>query len=187
MPVYSIAVYAQGSGIVKNQIIVGIIIIALGLLLAAGTQIIFCVCGVCGESGEMGNSMSGSHSGAMDNNMGGGMNNDGSTANTSKMKCYWTGRAEIGIGGTITVIGILFLIFKDRLIRTGLSLALIPVGVYALLVPHVLIGVCGSAHMTCRTLALPAITIISVAVSIIAIVNVWWLKKIDKEGNRNGA
>ncbi|MDR0943945.1 MAG: DUF4418 family protein [Ruminococcus sp.] len=103
------------------------------------------------------------------------------------MKCFWTGRAASGIGGVITVIGILLLIFNNKRTRIGLLLALVPTGIYAVLIPNLLIGVCGGAHMNCRALALPAITIIGVAVIIFAIASAIWLFKSDKGRDANGA
>jgi hypothetical protein len=103
------------------------------------------------------------------------------------MKCFWTGRAASGIGGVIAVIGILLFIFKDKRTRIGLLLALIPVGIYTVLIPNLLIGVCGGAHMNCRALALPAITIIGAAVSVFSVANAFWLFKSDKGRDANGA
>lgn len=163
----------------KSRIIIGAVIIVLGLLLAVGPQTIFPVCGVHGyadsamsmEDDAMG------HDAMSDD----GASEAGHSGNGSKMKCYWTGQAEIGAGLVIAVIGIFLLIFKERNIRAGLSLSLVPLGIYALLIPNLLIGVCGSAHMECRTLALPAITIISAAVSVVSAVNVFLLLKAEKE------
>jgi hypothetical protein len=103
------------------------------------------------------------------------------------MKCFWTGRAASGIGGVIAVIGIFLLIFKDKRTRIGLLLALIPLGIYALLIPNLLIGVCGGAHMNCRALALPAITIISATVTVFSAASAIWLLKTDKGRDTNGA
>jgi hypothetical protein len=103
------------------------------------------------------------------------------------MKCFWTGRAASGIGGVIAVVGVLLLVFGNKRTRIGLLLALIPIGIYAVLIPNVLIGVCGGAHMNCRALALPAITIIGTAVSIFAAASAFWLFKTDKGRNDNGA
>jgi hypothetical protein len=103
------------------------------------------------------------------------------------MKCCLTGRAATGIGGVIAVIGILLLIFGNKRTRIGLLLALVPIGIYAVLIPNLLIGVCGGAHMNCRALALPAITIIGVTVSVFAIASAIWLFKTDKGRNENGA
>jgi hypothetical protein len=103
------------------------------------------------------------------------------------MKCFWTGRAATGIGGVITVIGIRLLLFGNKRTRIGLLLALVPIGIYAVLIPNLLIGVCGGAHMNCRALALPAITIIGATVIVFAIASTIWLSKSDKGRDANGA
>jgi hypothetical protein len=103
------------------------------------------------------------------------------------MKCFWTGRAATGIGGVIAVIGILLLVFGNKRTRTGLLLSLVPIGIYAVLIPNLLIGVCGGAHMDCRALALPAITIIGAAVSVVAAVSAFWLFKTAKGKDTNEA
>lgn len=77
------------------------------------------------------------------------------------MKCRWTAQAELGIGLLISVLGALLIVFKSKQIRIGLSLSAALNGILALLIPTVLIGVCENAHMTCRALALPALSVLS--------------------------
>lgn len=159
----------------KNQIIVGIAVLIQGILLSTGTQTIFPVCGIRNnaKNGPQNMSMNGKNSHTE--------NGDMQMSSGAKMKCYWTGRAEIGVGALIAVIGLFLLIFRKKQARLGLSLTLAPAGLLAILIPDVLIGVCEGANMTCRTLALPAINIIGAAVIVIACVNIFRLLKTGKE------
>jgi hypothetical protein len=83
------------------------------------------------------------------------------------MKCFWTRRAELGIGIIIAVLGVLSILFKPA--RLGIAVFLN--GVLALLIPAILIGVCDHAHASCRVLALPSLLILSAILIAIAVIN----------------
>jgi len=95
------------------------------------------------------------------------------------MACFWTGRAVLGVGALIAVSGVFFFIFKSKQIRLGLSLAAGLNGILTLLIPTVLIGVCEGRHMSCRTLTLPALTVLSMLTIAAAAVNVIYLSVVS--------
>jgi hypothetical protein len=78
------------------------------------------------------------------------------------MKCYWSARAEIGIGALIAVLGIGLIFFANPQTRLGLTLAVFLSGLLALLIPHGLIGGCAMHSMPCRKISFPSITVISI-------------------------
>jgi hypothetical protein len=143
----------------KNRLLTGILFIILGGLIAIGPQTIFPVCEV---------HMAGPAS----------MSIPAGTV----MKCHWAARAELGVGFLIGLIGVFLIIFQSRQIRLGLSLALILNGILALLIPTALIGVCSSAHMTCRSLTLPALIIISSVIIVASAANVLYLHNFNRKG-----
>ncbi len=148
----------------KNRLITGILFIILGALIAIGPQTIFPVCGVQAEEG--GAALEQAQTGGQDPTPA-----DSAPAETapmvmtmapgSVMTCHWTAQAEIGVGGLIALLGALLIIFRTAQIRLGISLGIASGGILALLVPTVLIGVCGNVHMVCHSLALPALSILS--------------------------
>ncbi len=87
------------------------------------------------------------------------------------MRCFWTGRAEIGIGGVIFLSGLFLAFFKNPALRFGVNLGLIPLGILTLLIPTVLIGVCGSHSMECRILALPSLVVLGILLIAAALLN----------------
>lgn len=174
----------------KNRLISGILFIILGSLIAWGPQTFFPVCPTpieetsAGDSGKMNEQKSmsmGSHGmeQAAEAEHGEGFMNPSADM---VMKCHWTSRAELGIGSLIALLGVLLIAFQSRQVRLGLSLSLILNGILALLIPTALIGVCDGAHMICRSLALPALSILSGLVVVISIANVVYLYK-SNEGN----
>ena len=75
------------------------------------------------------------------------------------MKCFWTARAEIGAGALVVLGGCALLLFKDHGARFGVSLMTAFAGALVVAIPTVLIGVCGSPVMPCRSGTLPALVV----------------------------
>lgn len=164
----------------KNRLITGILAILLGGFIAFGPLTIFPVCGVNapeqtpGQTAEkMGEAGTNSQA-TMQNAEEAGGQSDAMPANLV-MKCHWTARVELGAGILIALLGVLLILFRSAQVRLGLSLSLILNGTLALLAPTALIGVCGGAHMTCRTLTLPALAVLSAAVIFVSAVNAAYL------------
>jgi len=99
------------------------------------------------------------------------------------MKCFYTARAELGVGILIAVIGIALFFLSNRGTRNGLNIALIPAGILTALIPTVLIGVCGGEHMPCHKLTLPALVLLGAMITAGAVVNAVYLyKQAKREG-----
>lgn len=81
-----------------------------------------------------------------------------------KMSCQDTAQAELWTGAAIVLLGAFKLIVTGVPFGLWSSIGLGIAGILALLFPTVIIRVCGGAHMTCRTLTLPALIILSIAV-----------------------
>lgn len=97
------------------------------------------------------------------------------------MKCVWSARAELGIGGIIFTSGVLLIFTKENLIRLGISISLVLTGALAFLIPTALIGVCNS-QMNCRIVMLPALFVLSILVILTSAVNAIYLYKLYKGG-----
>ena len=93
------------------------------------------------------------------------------------MKCFWTGRAEVGVGSLIIAIGTLMLFCRKIFLRMGLSMAIACISLFALAIPTVLIGVCDNQMMRCNMGAKPALVLLSLLLFIIALVNTFYLNK----------
>jgi hypothetical protein len=96
-------------------------------------------------------------------------------------RCFWTGRAEIGVGALVAAIGAVYLLTRDARIRAGLSLAASLSGVLSLAVADVLIGVCEDANMSCRLAALPALNIVGILTAAAAAANALYLLRRPPE------
>ncbi|MCX8648964.1 DUF4418 family protein [Gilliamella sp. B2776] len=93
------------------------------------------------------------------------------------MKCFWTGRAEIGVGSMIIAIGILMLFCRKIFLRMGLSMAVACISLFAAAIPTILIGVCSNEMMRCNMGAKPALVLLSVLLFIVSLVNIFYLNK----------
>jgi hypothetical protein len=97
------------------------------------------------------------------------------------MKCHWSARAEIGIGGPLIAgLGIALIFFADSKIRLGLTIGIFLSGVLALLIPHTLIGGCPMHSMPCRKISFPAITVICILLLIATALNGLYLARKKK-------
>jgi len=77
------------------------------------------------------------------------------TATAQPMRCYWSARAEIGVAVPLALAGALLALSRRRETRRVLALLGATLGVVAMLVPTVLIGVCPTATAVCRTTMRP--------------------------------
>lgn len=96
----------------------------------------------------------------------------------SWMKCHWMSQAEIGVGAMIGVLGIAVLLAASPRIRLGLSIGIATAGALALAIPTVLVGGCGMATMSCRSMTIPCLIVISVLVIVGAAANCVHLSRL---------
>lgn len=119
----------------KKRAVFGAVLIILGLDLAIGPQTIFTPCPLPTEEG------------------------------VRPMKCHWSAQAELGLGVVIAALGLLSMAFESGEVRGGLYMGAALMGIGAWATVGYTIGVCQGAHMQCRTLMLPMVTIVALAVS----------------------
>lgn len=102
------------------------------------------------------------------------------SAEKMKMACYFTKKAEIGLGIVIAAIGALYFFFKNEGVRLGLSLTQILLSALVLLYPTKLIGICKSTEMACRVKTLPALIVVTVLLGVVSIGNSLYLAVFKK-------
>jgi len=90
------------------------------------------------------------------------------------MKCHWSGRAELGLGLPLLAVGVTMLFSRRKESRRNLGIVGVTLGVVTILLPTVLIGVCGMPDMPCHAIMQPALVLmgslvigISLAVAIL--------------------
>ncbi len=83
---------------------------------------------------------------------------------TTPMKCHWTAIAELALAIPLAALGGMLAFSKRK--ETHLSLSAIGalLGVFVVLIPTVLIGVCASNMMLCNMLMSPALVFSGVLV-----------------------
>jgi hypothetical protein len=138
----------------KNRLLSGVAVAILGLLIALVPVCIFPVCTKLIET---------------------------ASGSTMPMKCFWSGRVEIGIGLLILCGGVLLIAFKSPLTRLGISLMTALTGVLGFLVPSLLIGGCGMATMACRVATFPALYVLTVLTVAACAANAVYLWRRNKK------
>lgn len=78
---------------------------------------------------------------------------------TAPMRCHWTAIAELAMSIPLAALGGMFFFGKRKETRMSLSILGGILGVFVVLFPTTLIGVCASNMMACRNLMLPALVI----------------------------
>jgi hypothetical protein len=123
---------------VTSIAIVGIILVAVGVLTAVGPWTLFPVC----EAGDPPLYVI-------------------TAANkTLPMPCGYTARAELGVGSLIAIGGIGLMLTKSPSSRRALGFMGLGLGAFAILLPTSLIGVCANASHNCVLETRPALLIL---------------------------
>ena len=89
------------------------------------------------------------------------------------MKCHWTAQAEIGLGVPLFVLGVLLFFSRSREARAFLGILGAVLGLFVILFPTVMIGVCSSADHYCNLLMKPALVLagsLVIATSLAAVI-----------------
>lgn len=87
------------------------------------------------------------------------------------MTCHWAGQALKGIASLELVLTLLHLIPAPDQRKIGLDFALIGTAVLAVCVPGHLINLCMMADMRCRSVMTPAVTVLSVLLIVLSLLD----------------
>ena len=98
-----------------------------------------------------------------------------------KMACFFTKKAEIGVGLLIAAIGVVSFFLKNKDIRIGLSIAQFLNAALVLALPLKLTGLCKKSDMACRVKTLPALIVLSVLLAVTAAAEIFVLAKSEQE------
>ena len=98
-----------------------------------------------------------------------------------KMACFFTKKAEIGVGLVITAIGVIYFFLKNKDIRLGISIAQFLNAGLVLAFPAKLTGHCKMSDMACRVKTYPALIVLSVLLALTAAANIVFLIKSESE------
>lgn len=87
------------------------------------------------------------------------------------MKCHWTSQTEVAIGIATLVLGLFIVLSKEKAAGAAYAVASAINGVLIILIPTVVIGVCGSADMPCHSGTKPALIIAGALIIVTALIN----------------
>lgn len=87
------------------------------------------------------------------------------------MKCHWTSQTEVAIGIATLVLGVFIVLSKEKAAGAAYAVASAINGVLIILIPTVVIGVCGSADMPCHSGTKPALIIAGALIIVTALIN----------------
>jgi hypothetical protein len=79
------------------------------------------------------------------------------SGSTIPMKCHWTARAEMAVGIPLVTVGGLMTLGRRKESLMGLSGIGLTLGIFAILLPTVLIGTCQNPTMVCNTAMKPSL------------------------------
>ena len=80
------------------------------------------------------------------------------------MKCFWTAMAEIGVAGSLLVLGGLQLRSRHRETNQALGIMGGVLGAVVILIPTLLIGVCAHPEASCHLVMRPAMIFLGILV-----------------------
>ena len=76
---------------------------------------------------------------------------------TIPMKCHWTGQSELALSAPLLGLGILLRTSRRKESLRSLGVLGMIVGVFIILLPTALIGVCSDPHMICNAVMRPTL------------------------------
>lgn len=88
------------------------------------------------------------------------------------MTCHWAGQAVAGIAAVLLVISILHIVVSNAQMKSGLSMATIPMAVLAAIIPGHLINLCMMDTMRCHAVMTPGTIVMSVLVIATAVFDI---------------
>ena len=151
--------------------VLAVILVAMGLVLAIAPQFTNCEA----KGGSMpGTTMTTASGGSA---MGGSSTMAAAAAPVPKMKCLWTARASLAVGVPLAVMGALLFFSRRKETRRALAVLGALAGVFAILLPTVLIGHCANSDAVCSTTMTPIMIsagAVALAVSLIVLVANEW-------------
>jgi hypothetical protein len=95
--------------------------------------------------------------------------------------CFWTAKAEAGLGGLVIFASLLLFFTASPERRSGITLVLTGSAVLGALIPFKLIGVCLQESMPCRAGTLPALLLLSGFFFLLALLHSFYLIRQHKD------
>lgn len=90
------------------------------------------------------------------------------------MKCLWTARAEIGMGVLLLAVGFFLFISSKLESRRFLTILALILGIFIILFPTGLIGVCINPDMPCVVLMKPILLLTGIVTGALGMVATVW-------------
>jgi hypothetical protein len=92
---------------------------------------------------------------------------------TVPMKCHWSGVAELVVAVPLLVLGVMDIVSRNLLVFRYLSILGIVLGIFIILIPTGLIGVCASPEMLCSSVMRPVLILAGILVVVANAIGVW--------------
>jgi hypothetical protein len=86
------------------------------------------------------------------------------------MRCHWTARAEIAVAVPVLLCGVWMFMGQRKEIWLSQAVMAMVLGVFVILLPTGLIGVCAKADMMCHALMKPVLTLAGILVVALGVV-----------------
>ncbi len=95
------------------------------------------------------------------------------------MKCFWTARIELFLGIAIAVLAIIKLFSNNNLLQLGINAGIFLNSIAVILVPTVLIGVCGMNKMHCVAVTKPTLIVFGILILTLTLIQsiLLWKKR----------
>jgi len=97
------------------------------------------------------------------------------------MRCHWTGRAELAVAGPLLVVGGVMTAGRRKPVLRAMAALGLVLGTFAVLLPTVLIGVCGNPEMICNLVMKPTLVFAGLLVGGTSLVGLVYLRGDESE------
>lgn len=87
----------------------------------------------------------------------------------SWMTCHWAGQAVSGAAAVLLCLAVAHLLVRNRGVKAGLSMAMIPTAALTMLIPGKLIHMCMMQSMRCHSVMKPGVIVCAVLTILAAV------------------
>ena len=97
--------------------------------------------------------------------------------------CHWAGQVCAALGGALSLLSLAALLVRERMLKAGLLLGMVPAALLAAFVPGRMLPLCIMKTMRCQSVMKPAMLLLGLVITLLALIYAWSLMRKEKHAH----